>query len=80
MIVRLPPELESALRANPEPLHVVGADGTTEYVIITAEHYKALRGFLAPFQKAWNDPVMDAYDYYDENLKKLQQPESIAGS
>ena len=77
MTRRLPPDLESALRASPEPLRVVGADGTTEYVIISAEHYKALQRFLAPFQKAWNDPAMDAYDNYDENLKKLQPAPSV---
>jgi hypothetical protein len=86
MNVELSEEQRQALDAQPgQPLRVVDPRTQKAYVLIPAEVYDRieapldeddLRGtYPAQMESAlragWDDPAMDDYNNYDENLKKL---------
>lgn len=78
MTPRLTNELDQALRSQGSPLHVVGSDEQTKYVILSGDQFERLRSLFddADFDitetyaaqstvagaAGWDDPVMDVYD------------------
>ena len=81
MTPRLTADLDAALQREGSPLHVVGADAQTEYVIISSEQFERLRALFdqgalsepeqtellrsAGERAGWDDPEMNVYDNYD---------------
>jgi hypothetical protein len=76
-----------AIQANPDaPVCVIDPQSNEAYVIVRADVFEQMRTvlkdeyalsdtYMAQVQSAmragWDDPAMDDYNNYDENLKKL---------
>ncbi len=77
-MIAMPKELHDAVRSQDEPVRLTDLETATEYVVVRADLFDRLKGFVftdeplsADEQQAllvragWDDPAMDIYNDLD---------------
>jgi hypothetical protein len=66
-MVPLTPEQQYALDKTDVRLRVVDPRTEAVYVLVRADDYEVMRGFLDTFNRAgWDDPALDVYEQYQD--------------
>ena len=80
MVVELTPQQCNALRQSQAPVTFVDPQTNQTFVLIRSDTFERLQSLLGDdldprlaypamdraFSEGWNDPVMDAYDHYED--------------
>lgn len=62
-MIELTAEQTQAVEAGESPV-LLNPKTKEEFVLIRKETFEAMRRFLAPLHKGWDDPEMDVYEQY----------------